>query len=181
MKKITTYFLIFPLICFCAFSCNNNKKKVITTEDIRNYENRNIEINREIVKLKQDTIKKYIEDHDLDMQKSGTGLWYNIKSSGDTLSIEKNDIVRIAYTIRLLNEKLCYSSDSTGLKEFKVGQGGVETGLEEAILLMHKGDTAELLIPPHLAHGLLGDQTKIPSLAILHYSVIVTDIFKSKK
>jgi len=74
-----------------------------------------------------------------------------------------------------LNGKFCYSSDSTGLKKFKVGQGGVESGLEEMLLMMHKGDTAEMLMPPHLAHGLMGDQKKIPTLAILHYLVMVKD------
>ena len=115
------------------------------------------------------------------MKTSGSGLWYDIVPSGDTTPIRTGDVVRIAYNVELLNGKYCYSSDSSGLKDFKVGQGGVESGLEEAILLMHKGDTANLLIPPHLAHGLLGDQNKIPSLAILHYKVIVKDHFSNQK
>lgn len=183
MTQFRHILLILPLLVFCS-SCNffdKKDKKVITAEDIRKYEERNIEINREIVKLKQDTIKQYIADHNLTMTNTGSGLWYNIQRSADTMSICKNDIVEIGYSISLLNGKLCYSSDSLGLKTFKVGQGGVESGLEEAILLMHKGDTAELLIPPHLAHGLMGDQNKIPVLAILHYNVIVKNVFKAKQ
>ena len=171
--------LFFILLGFSA--CNDKPKRPITAEDIRRYEERNIEINREIVKRKQDTIQQYIKDNNLSMKTSGSGLWYDIIPSGDTTPIRTGDMVRIAYNVSLLNGKYCYSSDSSGLKDFKVGQGGVESGLEEAILLMHKGDTANLLIPPHLAHGLLGDQNKIPSLAILHYTVVVKEHFSKQK
>ncbi len=182
MKHFKYNILIFIILALCS-SCNlfdKKEKKVVTAEDIRKYEERNIEINREIVKLKQDTIKQYIENHNLTMENTGSGLWYNIKRSNDTTAICKNDIVEIEYSISLLNGKQCYSSDSLGRKTFKVGQGGVESGLEEAILLLHKGDTAELLIPPHLAHGLMGDQNKIPVLAILHYNFVITNVFKAK-
>ena len=182
MSHIKYNILIVIALVFCS-SCNlfdKKDKKVITAEDIKKYEERNIEINREIVQLKQDTIKQYIAAHNLTMEKTGSGLWYNIKRSADTMSILKNDIVEIEYSISLLNGKQCYSSDSLGRKTFKVGQGGVESGLEEAIVMLHKGDTAELLIPPHLAHGLMGDQNKIPVLAILHYNVVVTNVFKAK-
>lgn len=174
--------LIIIALVLCS-SCNlfdKKDKKVITAEDIRKYEERNIEINKEIVQLKQDTIKQYIAEHNLTMEKTGSGLWYNIQRSKDTMSICKNDIVEIEYSISLLNGKQCYSSDSLGLKTFKVGQGGVESGLEEAIVMLHKGDTAELLIPPHLAHGLMGDQNQIPILAILHYNVVVKNVYKAK-
>ena len=107
------------------------------------------------------------------MQKTGTGLWYNITRKGTSDTIMSGDIVQIAYTVSLLNGKMCYTSDSLGLKTFKVGQGGVESGLEEAILKMCLGDSARLLIPPHLAHGLIGDQNKIPKLAVLNYTVVI--------
>lgn len=179
MKKFII--LLTPLfLMFIFFSCQNKPKKVITAEDIRKYEEKNIEINKEIVKLKQDTIQQYIQEHNLSMTKSGSGLWYSISRGNDTTSIQTGDLVKIAYTVHLLNGKFCYSSDSTGLKEFKVGQGGVESGLEEAILLMHKGDTADLIIPPHLAHGLIGDQQKIPVLAILKYHVVVVNHLSRK-
>ncbi|MCQ2958789.1 MAG: FKBP-type peptidyl-prolyl cis-trans isomerase [Bacteroidales bacterium] len=180
MRRLIPYISL--LLCIFLSGCHQEKKKIITAEDIRKYEERNIEINKEIVKLKQDTIKQYISDNNLEMDRTGSGLWYHIyHNCSDTMSIQKGDIVRIAYSVRLLNNKLCYSSDSTGFKEFKVGQGGVESGLEEAILLMHQGDSADLIIPPHLAHGLIGDQNKIPTLAILHYSVEIKYLFKAKK
>lgn len=180
MRKIALFLSCLFSICIFV-ECKQEQNRVVTAEEIRRYEERNIEVNREIVKRKQDTIKQYIQDNGLTMKASGSGLWYDIKHSGDTTPIRTGDMVKIAYNISLLNGKQCYSSDSLGLKEFKVGQGGVESGLEEAILLMHKGDTADLLIPPHLAHGLIGDQNQIPVLAILHYNVIVKEHFSKQK
>ena len=52
---------------------------------------------------------------------------------------------------------------------FKIGQGGVESGLEEAVLLMSVGDKGRFIMPPHLAHGLLGDNNKIPPRSIIVY------------
>lgn len=134
---------------------------------------KSIEVNKDLVKRLQDTIAQYAEKNNWDMQKTGSGLWYAITRSGNSDTIQRNDLVQIAYTVSLLNGTLCYSSDSLGLKNIKVGQGGVESGIEEALRMLTLGDSARLLVPPHLAHGLLGDQNKIPALAILNYTVVV--------
>ena len=57
-----------------------------------------------------------------------------------------------------------------------VGRGGVESGLEEAVLKLRKNSSAILILPPHLAHGLIGDGNKIPPKAILVYKIKVIDI-----
>ena len=73
--------------------------------------------------------------------------------------------------IRLLNGETIYRSENKGIKEFLIGKGGVESGLEEGILLLHQGDKARFIIPSHLAFGLLGDSDKIPEKASLVYDV----------
>jgi FKBP-type peptidyl-prolyl cis-trans isomerase len=73
---------------------------------------------------------------------------------------------------------LCYTSGNLGEKKFSVSQGGVESGLEEGILMLRVGDKARFIMPPHLAHGLLGDQKKIPPRAIIVYEVEITNISK---
>jgi FKBP-type peptidyl-prolyl cis-trans isomerase len=54
---------------------------------------------------------------------------------------------------------------------FEVGKGGIENGLEEAILQLHLGDQAVIILPSHLAFGLLGDQKKIPQRATVIYEI----------
>ena len=161
-------------IVLFLFACNgNNNTKQWTMLDEQQLREKSIEVNKDLVKRLQDTIAQYAEKNNWDMQKTGSGLWYAITRSGNSDTIQRNDLVQIAYTVSLLNGTLCYSSDSLGLKNIKVGQGGVESGIEEALRMLTLGDSARLLVPPHLAHGLLGDQNKIPALAILNYTVVV--------
>ena len=56
-----------------------------------------------------------------------------------------------------------------------MGIGGVESGLEEAILKLRKNSVAVLILPSHLAHGLLGDSNRIPPKAALVYKIKVID------
>ena len=57
-----------------------------------------------------------------------------------------------------------------------LGSGGVESGLEEGILLLKLGDKARFIIPSYLAHGLSGDQDKIPPKATLIYTIKIIDL-----
>jgi FKBP-type peptidyl-prolyl cis-trans isomerase len=75
-----------------------------------------------------------------------------------------------------LNGAKCYSSDSLGIKSFRIGSGHVESGLEEAALLLHEGDQARIILPPHLAYGMLGDNNKIPGQASILYDLMVLQI-----
>jgi FKBP-type peptidyl-prolyl cis-trans isomerase FkpA len=57
-----------------------------------------------------------------------------------------------------------------------VGRGGVESGLEEGILLLNEGGRAQFIMPPHLAHGLIGDDNQIPSRSIILYEIEVVEV-----
>jgi FKBP-type peptidyl-prolyl cis-trans isomerase len=78
---------------------------------------------------------------------------------------------KVNYKITLLDGKLCYSSDSTGAKVFMIGKDNVESGLHEGIQLLHVGDKAIFILPSHLAHGLLGDEDKIPPHSAVIYDI----------
>src|SRR5690554_7176596 len=68
-------------------------------------------------------------------------------------------VVSLNYEIRLLDGTLCYSSDEDGMKVFLVGQGGVESGLEEGVLRSEE-HTSELQSRPHLVCRLLLEKKK---------------------
>ena len=112
-----------------------------------------IRANKGLVTIDKERIEAFAERHQWDMATTETGLWCQIYEHGTG------------------DGTLCYSSDSTGEKTFLIGQGGVESGLEEGILLMRCGDKARFIMPPHLAHGLPGDNDKIPPRSTIVYQV----------
>jgi FKBP-type peptidyl-prolyl cis-trans isomerase len=76
--------------------------------------------------------------------------------------------------VSLLDGTLCYTSDKTGPKKIKIDMGNVESGLHQGLKLMKVGEKAIFILPPHLAHGLTGDNNLIPPKASVFYEIEVT-------
>ncbi len=130
-----------------------------------------LEANRHLVETEAQDIEAYIARHRLELDETGSGLRYSIYEQGEGLQAKTGLVVRVQYTLKLLNGKTCYTSKDRGPMEFLVGRGGVESGLEEAILLMREGDRGRFILPSHLAHGLPGDGDCIPRKAVVVYDL----------
>ena len=169
---------VFIIIIFFFSSCNSgkNKKEVNQVVDEKELSLSLEELNRRMIQYESDLINEYVEKNSLNVIKTGTGLRYQILNEGEGELIKKGDIVSLEYELSLLSGELLYSSDNDGNKVFLVSRGGVESGLEEAVLKLRKNSEAILILPSHLAHGLIGDGNRIPPKAILVYSIKVIDI-----
>ena len=135
-----------------------------------------VQVNKYLVKRQQDQISSFAERMQWEMKKTNTGLWYDIYEKGEGKPAVKEKIVTLNYTISLLDGTICDSSKDRGPKSFRIGHGGVESGLEEGILLLKEGDRARFIMPPHLAHGNFGNRENIPPGAILLYDVEVLNL-----
>ena len=158
-------FLIIFLLLFTA--CKNKKVQEEKKFPEMNYKEHLVEANKVLVKNEDDEIEALTQRYHWSMKNTGTGLRYMIYHNGNGLKAERGKVARIKFTVNLINGNPCYSSE----KEFLIGKGGVESGVEEAILLLKVGDKAKLIIPSHLGFGLLGDQNKIPKHATLVYDI----------
>jgi FKBP-type peptidyl-prolyl cis-trans isomerase FkpA len=161
---------IFILILAMA-SCNGKSHKPKSYQEMMRYKEPLVEVNRYLVDKDSVQIAAWCGRRQIEMKCSQSGLWYSIQHTGTGDSAQAGRVANIKYTISLLNGKVCYSSDSTGIKSFLIGQGGVETGLEIGILKLREGDKAKFIFPPSLAHGLLGDEKKIPARSIIVYDL----------
>lgn len=132
--------------------------------------------NRYLLNEEEDEIERYVRRHGLEMVKTGTGLRYQILKQGSENQIEKGNTVTLGYELHSIKGELIYSSENEGFKKFVVGDGSVETGLDEAVTYLHKGDLAKVIIPFHLAYGLHGDDRDIPEYATLIYTIKIVDI-----
>jgi FKBP-type peptidyl-prolyl cis-trans isomerase len=132
--------------------------------------------NRYLVKSEKQDIENYIRRHGWDMKETGSGLRYMIYEKGEGPTASRGNVAVLEYTCWLINGQKVYSSENDGLKTFLVGRGGVESGLEEAILLLGTGDKARIILPSHLAYGLLGDDKKIPPRTAIVYDLELIEL-----
>ncbi len=165
-------FILMMSVSSCSGSQNRNEDNQNTEIPLETY----IKVNRSLVAKEQARIKAYLDSQNIEMERTGTGLWYIIDIPGNGPDIKRGQIVTIEYEVKLLDGTVCYDSDEKGPREFEVGRGGVESGLEEGILLLKNGSKARFIMPPHLAHGLIGDDDEIPARAIIRYDIEVVDV-----
>ena len=156
-----------------CISCSNGHRQSSQNVNIQSkeFQNKLIDANKMYVKKESDEIDQYVAHRGWQMTTTGTGLRYMITKKGTGAIALPDQRARVNFKISLLNGTLCYSSDSTGAKEFTIGRDNVESGLHEGIQYMHVGDKAVFILPSHLAHGLVGDESKIPPHASVMYDI----------
>jgi FKBP-type peptidyl-prolyl cis-trans isomerase len=132
-----------------------------------------IRVNKYLTNKDREVIENYIKRRDWKMKMTRSGLWYEIYEEGEGDKISGGQRVTMYYTVHLLDGTLCYDSGESGPKEFIVGSGNVEIGLDEGIRLLKQGDKARFIIPPHLAYGLIGDENRIPARSVIVYDLEV--------
>jgi len=173
MKSFCKYLVLIALLCFV--SCEEKtleQTKSISKGDMKS----SMETaNRYLVNEEEEDIENYIKRHGLEMVSTGTGLRYQILKQNAGQRFEKGDKVTLEYELHSIAGDLIYSSEKDGLKSFVVGNGEVESGLDEAMTYLHRGDLAKLIIPNHLAYGLHGDENRIPEYATLVYTIKVLE------
>ena len=139
-----------------------------------------ISLNKYWIQDEHFQIKTYCERQGWKMSISPSGLNYMIidSSSKKVYSPKVGDEVVLSYDIRLLdpNQTSCYHSDSNGLARFKVDQSLVESGLHEVVTYLGVGDSALVVLPHYLAHGIAGDNQKIPPLSPVLYFIKLVDV-----
>jgi hypothetical protein len=174
-------YLANSILCFflfataCSFSGNDkkenggNRQQEISREDL-------VRANQFLVGNDMDLINAYTSRRNWDLDFTGTGLGYQVYERGNGPEIKRGNTVSLEYTLSLLDGTICYASENEGLKVFRVGQGGVESGLEEGVLMLRQGDKARFVLPPFLGHGLIGDRERIPPRAVLIYEVEVVKV-----
>lgn len=164
-------YIVTCFVLLCA--CGDSQKKSAQEVNIKSkeFQDKLIDVNKMYVKQESDEIDQYVSHRNWQMTTTGTGLRYMITKKGEGEKALPDKFARVNYKVSLLDGTVCYSSDSTGARDFLVGQDNVESGLHEAIQLMNVGGKAIFILPSHLAHGLIGDENKIPPKSSVIYDI----------
>jgi FKBP-type peptidyl-prolyl cis-trans isomerase len=149
-------------------SCKSSNEKTLQ-KDPKNMQEGLIRNQQQIIRDEALEIDAYISRRNYTMSTTETGLRYQIYFRGPGTRLADNeDVVKLNYSVSLLDGTSVYNSDSTGVLQFKVGKSDIAGGLQEGVRLMHEGDKAIFILPAHLGYGLTGDGDQIK-----HYATLV--------
>lgn len=126
------------------------------------------EMNKELAVEEDLEIRLYLEQHkEYKAQITGSGLRYiPLKTTNGEQAKPGNDAF-VEYSVTILNGEKIYETGSDEIDIFRVDKSNIETGIQEGIKKMKVGERSILIIPSHLAHGLIGDMDKVPPLSTL--------------
>ena len=173
MKTLCKYLILMLLLV--SFSCDEKNPKPSQPVTKGEMKSSMEKANRYLLNEEAEDIENYVKRHGLNMTTTGTGLRYQILKQGSEQKIEKGEVVTLEYELHSIAGDLIYSSENDGVKSFIVGEGTVESGLDEAMTYLHRGDVAKLISPFHLGYGLHGDDNRIPEYATLVYTIKILD------
>lgn len=158
------WFLALSVLVLVACSSNEPKEKPAVDWS----QEKSSKFGKTLAQEENIDIKIYLETHKkLPMTETGSGLRYAIYEHGNGPLAETGMLAEVKFKICRLDGKLCYQTDSLETETFKIDKADIESGVQEAIKLMHVGDKARLIVPSHLAHGISGDFDRIPPLTTL--------------
>lgn len=164
-------FIYIVLLLLLTLSCNRARKQMPVHKKPDHSEERLVEVNRILVEKDKLKIQGFIDRMGWEMTETRTGLWYQVLEHGHGDSLKTGSRISFRYKVSLLDGTVCYDSKTDGIRHFTIGKGGVESGLEQGVLLLSGGDKARFIMPPYLAHGLTGDGNRVPARAIIIYEI----------
>lgn len=166
--------IFYLLFLLALVSCGNNEEpKTMKVPDFhsKKFQDKLIDANKMYLQRENDEIDQYVAHRGWQMITTGTGVRYMVLKKTTGEQAKEGQVAKVNYKISLLDGTLCYSSETDGAREFLIGQDNVESGIHEGIQYLHVGEKAVFIIPSHLAHGLVGDESKIPPQASVVYEI----------
>ena len=122
----------------------------------------------------------YLYNRQPPIHKTDSGLEYQVLEEGKGEKPVKGQTIQVNYTgtLKKTGEKFDSSFDRGQTYDFKIGEGAVIKGWDEALLDMKVGERRRLVIPPKLAYGATGQPPKIGPNATLVFDVKLEGIKK---
>ena len=131
----------------------------------------------EIEKSKREELTKQLERLSKGYTTTASGLKYKILVSTKNKKAVNGNNVKVHYTGKLMDGNIFDSSLRRNLPfEFKIGEGRVIKGWEEALKILRVGEKASFIIPSDLAYGARGAGGVIPPNATLIFEIELLEI-----
>jgi len=122
-----------------------------------------------------DKLEEYIEENDITVQPTTSGLYYIETLEGTGNLAKDGDQVTVHYTGTYIDGKQFDSSIGGEPLTFYLGYGNVIAGWDEGITYMKKGGKAQFIVPSKLAYGPNGYRS-VPGYSTLLFNVELVDV-----
>lgn len=118
----------------------------------------------------------HLKQHNLEMEKTNSGLYYLVDNQGGESRPKPKDKVLIDYKIKLLSDDLAVEYSEEGGKQ--IGLNRLPKGMREVITMLGKGGKAQAIVPSPLAYQ-NRQRGRIPKNSVLRYEVELLDFEQS--
>ncbi len=137
--------------------------------------------NKQILNEDNELIQNYMDSLNLDYHKTSYGFW--ISNSGETTKTmaKSGDVVKYEYEVLNFDNQVIYSEEENGEQTIMMGRTDLPRGVQIALQMIEKGDSATILLPSFLAYGGYGDRNKIMGNEPLIFKIQMHEIKKQTK
>ena len=137
--------------------------------------------NKQILNEDNELIENYIDSLDLNFKKTSYGFW--ISNSGETTSsmAKSGDVIKYEYEVINFENEVVYSEEENGPQTILMGRTDSPRGIQMALQMIEKGDSATVLLPSFLAYGGYGDRNKILGNEPLIFKIQMLEIQKKNQ
>lgn len=149
----------------------HNEPPVIGAPDEKSSITENIaNANRYIVESEETQINAYVERRQWKVSQTQMGVRINEYECGEGAKIGWEEKVVVEYSVSDLSGKSIYSPMRDTIV---VGHRQPTAGLDAAMLQLHHGSKAHVIVPSNEAYGMIGDGDLIASRKVIVYDVRV--------
>ena len=179
------YLILFAFGVLVVTSCNRRAKINESQDTAYDTREKLLHVHQSLVREDANLVRQTGLNRGWNLTESGSGLFYEIyprsvppSNSGVTALIQPKEEVILSFVARLLDSTMLYSSEKQGTLSFRVSEDATISGIHEAVQFLHPGDSARIILLPHLAYGLIGDNNRVPPRAILWYEIGVDSVLR---
>lgn len=168
MKHTALHIML--LLILLATACKEPPVINATQEQSNPYKENMINANKVINTAEDTQIKSYIERHKWNMRQLSNGSWIEETAIGKGTKVDYEDTIDITYKLESLNGNTFYEEKRESII---VGQNKPTVGLDRAVMDLHHGSKARIIVPSSLGYGVVGDGEKVTSRTVLIYHLAI--------
>jgi FKBP-type peptidyl-prolyl cis-trans isomerase len=167
--------VFYLFIIVTAFGCSSNQQEqVVDPFKGMSTDTRKKELEgalKRSAKKEHQQIDSFLKRHNISAEKTGSGVRYAIYKKGEGRAIKTGDVIEASYLITNIRGDTIYEVPDSIPVKFQVEKSEKESGLHEAIKYLSVTSKAIIVIPSYRAHGISGDDNKIPPLTTVIYNI----------